>query len=68
MFGRSLRTPLGKPNDIQADHQVFDRIAVDMKNKQIQRWNKKYSAKYLPELQPGQLVWVKAPTVKAKTE
>ena len=66
MFGRSLRTPLGKPNDIQVDYQEFERIAVDMKNKQIQRWNKKYHAKYLPELQPGQLVWVKAPTDKGQ--
>ena len=62
MFGRALRTPLGEPRSIYVDYEEFERIAVSLKERQFQKWNKKHNAKYLPELTKGQLVWVKAPT------
>ena len=62
MFGRAMKTPLGKPRDIQVNYKEFERLAIQEKEKQFERWNKKHNAKYLSELSPGQLVWVKAPT------
>ena len=62
MFGRPLRTPLGKPLDVHVDYKEFERVCIEQKERQIERWNKKFNAKYLPELSKGQIVWVKAPT------
>ena len=62
MFGRPLRTPPGKPLDVRVDYKEFERECIDQKERQIERWNKKFNAKYLPELLKGKIVWVKAPT------
>ena len=62
MFGRPLRTPLGYARDRVVDYDEFERNCMERRKQASNKWNKKHRVKNLPELQPGQLVWVKAPT------
>ena len=62
MFGRPLRTPLGSPKDIEVNYREFEKVCIQRRKDAFHKWNKKHHAKYLPELEPGQMVWVKAPT------
>ena len=62
MFGRAINSPLGKPLNVHVNYEEYERICKENKEKRILKWNQKHHAKYLPELKPGQLVFVKAPT------
>ena len=62
MFGRGIKSPIGKPLNAQVNYEENERICKERKEKRILKWNQKHRAKYLPELKPGQFVFVKAPT------
>ena len=40
-------TPLGEPRSIYVDDEAFERVAVSLKERQLQKWNKKHNAKYV---------------------
>ena len=62
MFGRRMKTPLGHPTSIEVDYKEFEKVCLQKRKDAFHKWNQKHHAKYLPELLPGQIVWVKAPT------
>jgi hypothetical protein len=62
MFGRSVRTPLGKPVDCVVDYDEFERNDLEQRQLAKSRFDNKYNASELPKLEPGDKVWVKAPT------
>ena len=59
MFGRGIRSNLGFPYESDIDYGQFER---KRKSKVKKKWDKKHRVSVLPELVPGQLVYVKAPT------
>ena len=60
MFGRPIRSKLGKPN-IHVDYDDFERYERDDREKVSAEWDRKHRAKTLAALRPGQCVWVNAP-------
>ena len=62
LYGRSVRTPLGKPVDCVVDYEEFEARELEQKRVGKDRFDKKYRTQVLPELEPGDKVWVKAPT------
>ena len=36
MFGRLLKTPLGKPLDVHVDYKEFERVCIEQKERQIE--------------------------------
>ena len=62
MFGRRMKTPLGHPTSIEVNYKEFENVCLQKRKDAFHKWNQKHHAKYLPELLPGQIVWVKAPT------
>ena len=62
MYGRSVRTPLGKPVDREVDYDDFEIKDFEQKQLEKDRFDKKYNTRALPELEPGDRVWVKAPS------
>lgn len=62
MFGRAIRSNLGFPYESDVDYGQFEDSERKRRKKLKQKWDKKYRASNLPELKPGQRVYVKAPT------
>ena len=62
MFGRAIRSNLGFPYESDIDYGQFEKLELARKRKVKRKWDKKHKAYMLPVLQPGQLVYVKAPT------
>ena len=62
LYVRSVRTPLEKPVDCVIDYEEFEARELEQKQVRKDRFDKKYRTQVLPELEPGDKVWVKAPT------
>ena len=62
MFGRSVRTPLGKPVECIVDYDDFEDRDFEQKQLEKARFDTKYNSRVLPVLEPGDRVWVKAPS------
>ena len=62
MFGRATRSKMGSPRDSSVDYKLFEQIESENIEKRSAKWDLKYRAKQLPELKPGDRVWVKAPS------
>ena len=62
MLGRSVRTDLGVNTSLFVDYKDFEDREIARMNKIKVEWDKKYRCSELPVLQPGQTVFVKAPT------
>ena len=62
MFGRSVRTPLGKPVECIVDYDDFEDRDFEQKQLEKARFDTKYNTRVLPVLEPGDRVWVKAPS------
>jgi len=75
MFGRPLRSTLGKPLNDDVDFNNYEEVEENLKSVSREKWNNKYRAKVLPELKVGTKVWIKSPSdigsegiVERKTE
>jgi len=62
MFGRSVRTPLGTPRNSILDYDDFEHRDLELKKTAKVQHDRKHRAKELQELEPGDTVWVEAPT------
>ena len=60
IYGRSVRTPLGKPVDWVVDYDDFKNKDFEQKQLKKDRCDKK--TRVLPELEPVDRDWVKAPS------
>ena len=62
LFGRSVRSPLGLPYEVDIDYTSFEE-RDKLKNSKLKKmFDKKYRVSKLPELKPGDPVWINAPT------
>jgi len=57
-----VRTPLGTPKDSRVDYDVFEHRDLKLKETAKAQHDRKHRTKELQELEPGDTVWVKAPT------
>ena len=62
MFGRDLRSPLGKPPNRVVDYSQFEETARNSSRMASSKWDAKHRSGTLPELVAGQRVCVKAPS------
>ena len=62
MFGRALKSTLGKPLNRVVDYPQFEETARNSCQKASSEWDFKHRSGTLPELVEGQRVWVKAPS------
>jgi hypothetical protein len=61
MFGRSVRSQLGVENNDFVNYDLFEEKERESKALAADRWNEKYRAKSLGDLETGSRVWVKSP-------
>jgi transposase InsO family protein len=61
MYGRGVRSTLGSPR-VTVDYDLFEQTEQAGREQSTAKWNKKHRAHWLPPLQPGQRVWVNAPS------
>lgn len=64
MFGRPIRSSLGIPHFCNVDLNDFEERESEKLLGIKRKWDRKYRVKQLPSLNPGEIVWVKAPTDK----
>ena len=62
MFGRPIRSSLGISYESDIDYGQFEENETQRKDKIKSRWDKKYRVAVLPKLEPGQIVYVNAPS------
>ena len=62
MFGRDLKSTLGKPLNRVVDYPQFEETARNSCKRASSEWDVKHRSGTLPELVEGQRVWVKAPS------
>ena len=62
MFGRPVKSNLGVGNNQKVDYNEFELLERERKLKIKNSFDKKYRVSKLPVLQPGQAVYVNAPT------
>ena len=61
LYGRQIGTSLGFSPKLPVDVEAFECTAIQQAYDRRMRWNRKHRAKPLSELNPGQIVWIKAP-------
>ena len=62
LYGRPIRSTLGLARTPGVDYNQFESAATEQANEARRRWDEKHRAKCLPELTPGDRVWVKSPS------
>ena len=62
MFGRDLRSPLGKPPNRVVDYSQFEETARNSTRMDSSKWDAKHRSGTFPELVAGQRMYVKAPS------
>ena len=66
IFSRPIITPLGYSRERVMSYKDFESNCLIRHEEAADKWNKKFRAKNLPELNEDQLVWVNAPTDKGQ--
>jgi len=62
LYGRQIGTSLGFRPRLPVDFKAFEEIAIQQAYDRRRKWNRKHRAKPLAKLDPGQKVWIKAPS------